>query len=324
LSYPIATAFYAILIAFIANIILCPILIPSLTKLKFGQQVRDDGPKSHLRKSGTPTMGGIMIIISFLLAAVLFILNNKESMAIVAATAGFGIIGFVDDFISIRKKRSLGLKASHKLILQLLVSAAFVIYWMTLPGYSTELIIPFFPGRTIDIGILYPFFVCFIFLSATNGANLTDGIDGLAAGVTVLIAAFFMFAAWIMESAALPVTGAAVGSLLGFLLFNTHPAKVFMGDTGSLALGGFVAAVSVVLRMPLFLVIVAIIYVVESISVIIQVQYFKATRRRFFKMAPIHHSLELSGWTETRIVVLFYVITAMACVLGYLAMRGFS
>jgi phospho-N-acetylmuramoyl-pentapeptide-transferase len=245
-------------------------------------------------------------------------------MAIVAVTAGFGLVGFIDDFISIKKKRSLGLKAVEKLILQLLISVAFVLYWMTLPGYSTQIIVPFFPELSFDLGFVYPVFVCFIFLSATNGANLTDGLDGLAAGVTVLIAAFFMFAAWIMDSPALPVTGAAVGSLLGFLLFNTHPAKVIMGDTGSLALGGFVAAVSVVLRMPLFLVIVAIIYVVESLSVIIQVQYYKRTKRRFFKMAPIHHSLELSGWAETKIVMLFYFVTAMACLLGYLAMRGFS
>jgi phospho-N-acetylmuramoyl-pentapeptide-transferase len=268
-------------------------------------------------------MGGIMIIISFLLAAIVFMRDNPQALAIVAVTLGFGVIGFLDDFIKIIKKRNLGLRAYQKIIAQLLVAGGFVAFWRTLPEYSTAIRIPFFPDLPpLDLGILFPAFAILIFLSCTNGANLTDGLDGLAAGVTALIAVFFMFAAWILDSPILPVTGAAVGSLLGFLLFNSHPARVFMGDTGSLALGGFVAAVALMLNMPLFLLIVAIIYVAETASVIIQVGYFKLTRKRFFKMAPIHHAFELSGWPETKVVAFFYVITAMACLVGYLALSG--
>ena len=323
MDYSMNTAVYAVLIAFLANIVLCPMLIPALRRLKFGQQIRGDGPKAHLKKANTPTMGGIMIVISFLLAVVAFMRGNSHAMAIILATVGFGIIGFLDDIIKITKKRSLGLRAWQKLLGQLVVSGGFVMFWRTLEGYSTEILIPFFPHLTFDLGFLYPIFAIIIFLSCSNGANLTDGLDGLAAGVTVLIAAFFMFAAWILGSPVLPVAGAAVGSLMGFLLFNSHPAKVFMGDTGSLALGGFVAAVALMLQMPLFLIIVAVVYVMQSASVMIQVAYFKLTGgKRFFKMAPFHHSLELSGWTETKIVAFFYVITAMACLVGYLALQG--
>ena len=324
MNYSMHTAVYAVLIAFVANIVLCPMLIPSLVKLKFGQYVRDDGVKTHLKKSGTPTMGGIMIIISFFLAALIFMRDNPEAMAIMLATAGFGVIGFLDDFIKIRKKRSLGLRAWQKLLGQIIVSGAFIAYWRTLPGYATSIIIPFFPELSFDLGFLFPAFAVLVFLSCTNGANLTDGLDGMAAGVTAVIAVFFMFAAWMMDSPVLPVTGAAVGSLLGFLLFNSHPARIFMGDTGSIALGGFVAAVALILQMPLFLFIVAIVYVAESSSVIIQVVYFRLTNgKRFFKMAPIHHALELSGWAETKVVAFFYIVTFMACLLGYLALRGF-
>ncbi|MCL2577078.1 MAG: phospho-N-acetylmuramoyl-pentapeptide-transferase [Defluviitaleaceae bacterium] len=318
----INAALYAVLIAFIANIALCPMMISSLIKLKFGQYIRGDGPAGHHRKSGTPTMGGIMIIISFLLAAIVFMRDNPQALAVVGVTLGFGIIGFMDDFIKIVKKRNLGLRAYQKIIAQITVAVGFVLYWRTLPGYSTAVMIPFFPEIYIDLGFIFPAFAVLIFLSSTNGANLTDGLDGLAAGVTALIAVFFMFAAWMLNSPVLPVTGAAAGSLLGFLLFNSHPARVFMGDTGSLALGGFVAAVALMLNMPLFLLIVAIIYVVESLSVIIQVVYFKLTHQRFFKMAPIHHSFELSGWPETKVVAFFYVVTAMACLVGYLALMG--
>jgi len=317
------SAVYAVLIAFIANIVLCPMLIPSLVKLKFGQYVRDDGPQSHVKKTGTPTMGGIMIIISFLLAALVFMRDNPEAIAIVIVTIGFGIIGFIDDYIKVTKRRSLGLKAWQKFIAQIIISVVFILYWRTFESYSTILRVPFFPDLELNLGMFYPVFACFIFLGTTNGANLTDGLDGLAAGVTALIVTFFLFSAWVFESPILPVAGAAVGSLLGFLLFNSHPAKIFMGDTGSLALGGFVAAISLMLQMPLFLVIVAIIYVIETLSVMIQVSYFKLTNgKRFFKMAPIHHAFEKNGWAETKVVAFFYVVTAMACLLGYLALQG--
>jgi len=320
MEYPLSAAVYAILIAFVANIVLCPILIPYLVKLKFGQYVRDDGPKDHIRKAGTPTMGGIMIIISFLLAALLFLQGNREGVALVLVTLGFGIIGFLDDFIKITKRRSLGLRAYQKMLAQVAVTLGFVAYCFTLPGFSTYIIVPFFPHIYWDLGMWYAPLVCFIILGAVNGANFTDGLDGLAAGVTVLIVAFFLFAAWTLNNPVLPVAGAAVGSLLGFLLFNAHPAKVFMGDTGSLALGGFVAALAILLGMPLWLGIVALVYVMEVLSVIIQVGYFKLTGgKRFFKMAPIHHSFELSGWAETKVVAFFYVMTTILCLVGYLA-----
>jgi len=320
----INNAIFAVLIAFVANIVLCPMMIPSLVRFKFGQYVRGDGPQSHLKKTGTPTMGGIMILISFLLAALIFLRGNPQAMAIVGVTLGFGIIGFLDDFLKIVKKQNLGLRAWQKLGLQLVVSVAFVWFWSTLEGYSTNLMLPFFPEHYVEIpSFVFPGFAVLVFIATTNGANLTDGLDGLAAGVTALIAVFLMVAAWILNSPVLPVSGAAVGSLMGFLLFNSHPARVFMGDTGSLALGGFVAAMALMLGMPLFLVIVAIVYVAESMSVIIQVGYFKLTGgKRFFKMAPIHHAFELNGWPETKIVALFYVITAMACLVGYLAIMG--
>ncbi|MCL1787977.1 MAG: phospho-N-acetylmuramoyl-pentapeptide-transferase [Defluviitaleaceae bacterium] len=316
-------AIYAVIIAFLVNIVLCPVLIPALRKLKFGQQIRGDGPQSHLKKAGTPTMGGIMIMLSFLLAAAVFMRGNPHALAVVLATLGFGIIGFLDDFISITKKRSLGLRAWQKLLGQIIVSVGFVLYWRTLPGYTTEVLIPFFPDLSFNLGYVFPVFVVLVFLSCSNGANLTDGLDGFAAGVTALIAVFFMFAAWILDSPVLPVAGAAAGSLMGFLLFNSHPAKLFMGDTGSLALGGFVAATALLLQMPLFLLIVAIVYVIQSASSMIQVVYFKLTGgKRFFKMAPFHHSLELSGWAETKIVAFFCVVTAIACLVGYLALIG--
>lgn len=320
MEYPLSTAVYAILIAFVANIVLCPILIPYLVKLKFGQYVRDDGPKDHIRKAGTPTMGGIMIIISFLLAALLFLQGNREGIALVMLTLSFGLIGFLDDFIKITKKRSMGLRAYQKMLAQVIVTVVFVVYCFTLPGFSTYIIVPFISNVYLDLGIWYIPLICFVILGAVNGANFTDGLDGLASGVTVLIVAFFLFASWALHSPILPITGAAAGSLLGFLLFNSYPAKVFMGDTGSLALGGFVAGTAIILGMPLWLGIVALVYVIEVLSVIIQVGYFKLTGgKRFFKMAPIHHSFELSGWPETKVVAFFYVMTTVLCLVGYLA-----
>lgn len=318
--YPLSTAVYAILIAFVANIILCPILIPRLIKFKFGQYVRDDGPKEHIRKMGTPTMGGIMIIISLLISSVLFLYGNREGLALILVTLSFGAIGFLDDFIKIVKKRSLGLRAYQKMGAQVLVAVIFVAYAFTLPYFSDTLAIPFFSNLYVNLGVLYAPFLVFVILGTVNGANFTDGLDGLASGVTVLIVSFFLFIAWSLNNPILPITGAAVGSLLGFLLFNSYPAKVFMGDTGSLALGGFVAATAIILNMPMWLMIVAFVYVAEVLSVIIQVGYFKLTGgKRFFKMAPIHHSFELSGWPETKVVAFFYIMTTIFVLIGYLA-----
>jgi len=316
----LSPAVYAALCAFVINIILCKVLIPKLAGLKFRSYERSDGPAEHLKKTGTPTMGGLIIILSFVLASLFFIGPFSENIALILVTVGFGAVGFTDDYFKVTKRNSKGLKASQKMLGQIFITtlfAAYLLVWRKSPGY-TQIYIPFLGRDPIDLGVLYVPFLFLVMLGTVNGANFTDGLDGLASGVTVLITAFFLFAAWAMGSPILPLTGAAVGSLLGFLLFNSYPAKVFMGDTGSLALGGFVAATSVLLRMPLFIVIVALIYLIEVISVIIQVLYFKATRMRFFKMAPIHHSFELSGWSETKIVTLFYVVTAILCLIGYL------
>ncbi len=313
-------AIYAALFAFAINIVLCPIVIPYLHKLKFGQFVRDDGPKTHLKKTGTPTMGGIMIIASLLLVSVFYLKNNNDGVVVCLMTVGYGIIGLTDDMRKIKNKRSLGLTALEKFSAQLVLAGLFIIYLYFGRGDTaiTQIYLPFSKGLYVDMRLLYiPFILCVI-LGTVNGANFTDGLDGQASGVTVLICSFFVFVAWALHSPVMPLAGAAVGSLLGFLLFNSHPARVFMGDTGSLALGAFVASIAVLTKMPLFIIIVAFIYLMEVMSVIIQVTYFKLTGQRFFKMAPIHHSFELSGWSETKIVALFYIITAVLCLVGYL------
>ncbi len=325
MGYTLNTGVYAALIAFAASVVICPLLIPYLTKLKFGQYIRDDGPKEHIKKQGTPTMGGIMIVLSFIIGSLIFLNGNREGLMVIFVTICFGTIGFLDDYIKITRKRSLGLRAYQKLIGQFIVTTIFLLYLLgSHQNYfntlgPTEIIIPFLKNYKLNLGYLYIPFVYIVMLGTVNGVNLTDGLDGLAAGVTALVTTFFLFAAWVAGSDTVPMLGAAAGSLLGFLLFNAHPAKVFMGDTGSLALGGFVASVALILKMPLFIVIVGVIYLIESLSTMIQVGWFKTTGKRFFKMAPIHHSFELSGWAETKIVALFYIITAVFCLIGYLA-----
>ncbi|WP_341877164.1 phospho-N-acetylmuramoyl-pentapeptide-transferase [Defluviitalea saccharophila] len=311
-------AIYAALIAFLINLILSPILIPFLSRLKFGQFVRDDGPKSHLKKAGTPTMGGIIILISIILTSLLFLKDNMDGMAVLFVTVGFGIIGFVDDFIKVVMKRSLGLRAYQKIIAQLIITGFFGYYLLNSTNIGTKIIVPFSGGMEIDLGLWFIPFLIFAMLGTVNAVNLTDGLDGLASSVTVLTATFFTIVSWGENSSILPIGAAVVGSLLGFLLFNSHPAKVFMGDTGSLALGGFVVSTAFILKMPLFIIIVGFIYVVEALSVMLQVGYFKMTRKRIFKMAPIHHHFELSGWTETKVVSVFCIVTAVMCLIGLL------
>ena len=311
---------YAILIAFLLNIVISPIMIPYLQKLKLGQFVRDDGPESHLKKAGTPTMGGIIIIMSIFLTSLFFIINNKEVHVVLFAVIGFGMIGFLDDYIKVVKKRSLGLKAGQKIVGQFLVAIIFGLLLRYYLKLDTNILLPFSGGKELDLGMFYLPFLVFGVLGTVNAVNLTDGLDGLAAGVTVIVATFFTAVAWGLQSNVLPISAAAMGSLLGFLLFNTYPARIFMGDTGSLALGGFVVSVAFILKMPLFILIVGLIYVVENVSVIIQVGYYKMTQKRVFKMAPIHHHFELSGWPETKIVTVFCIITAMMSLIGLIAM----
>ena len=229
----------------------------------------------------------------------------------------YGVIGFIDDYIKVVKKRSLGLRAYQKIVLQLIVFVFFALY-IHKTGVGTKIYIPFMNGYMLDLKIIYWPFMLFVLLGTVNGVNLTDGLDGLAGGVTMIVAAFFLIEAWAVRNGISMVSGAVIGALFAFLIFNAYPAKVFMGDTGSLALGGFVAASAIILKLPVFIVIVGFIYLCESLSVIIQVAVFKKTGKRVFKMAPIHHHFELCGWSETKIVFVFYIITALMCLIGIL------
>ena len=313
---------YAVLIAFCLSIIMSPLIIPFLQRLKFGQTVRDDGPSSHLKKTGTPTMGGIIILASLTLTSLLFIKDNRELQTILFATLGFGFIGFLDDYIKVVKKRSLGLTPMQKIVGQFIISILFAYLLAYYVGLDTSIILPFTGLKEIDLGILYWPFLIFGVIGMVNAVNLTDGLDGLASSVTVLVATFFAVVALFAEQSVevVPIAAATVGSLLGFLLFNTYPAKVFMGDTGSLALGGFVVATAFAMKMPLFILIVGLIYVIEVLSVIIQVTSYKLTKKRVFRMAPIHHHFELGGWPETKVVAVFCIATAMLCLIGLIAL----
>ena len=315
---------YSVVISFLISVLICPFIIKYLRLLKFGQQVRDDGPSSHLKKANTPTMGGIIFMISMTISSLFFLKNNPEGILVLLTTIGFGLIGFTDDFIKIIKKRSLGLRAYQKIILQIIMLAFFLIFTNKfLPDKDYSCIyIPFVKNFSIELGIFFVPFLFFVLVGTVNAVNLTDGLDGLAAGVTVLVSIFFMYLALKLHNPLCLIAGTVVGSLLGFLLFNSHPAKVFMGDAGAFALGGFLASIAVVLKMPLFLLIVGLIYIAEALSVIIQVVYFKLTNgKRFFKMAPIHHHFELCGWSETKVVSIFYFVTAIMCLVGLLALN---
>ena len=306
-----------VIISFAVSVILGPLVIPFLRRLKVGQTVRDDGPKSHLSKSGTPTMGGILILVGIVVASVFYIKDYPKIIPILFLTLGFGLVGFLDDYIKVVLKRSMGLRAWQKMGLQIIITGIFIFYIYQYTDISLAMKVPFMPDTYIDMGWFNILFMFIVILGTDTGANFTDGLDGLASSVTLMIAMFFTVVAMGTQSGIEPITCAVVGALLGFLLFNVHPASVFMGDTGSLALGGFVAATAYVLQMPLFLVIVACIYVAEVLSVILQVGYFKITKgKRLFKMAPIHHHFELCGWKETKIVAVFTIITAIACLIA--------
>ena len=313
----------AIIIAFAISALLCPIIIPFLHKLKFGQQVRDDGPQSHLKKQGTPTMGGLIILSSIIITSLFYIPSYPKIIPVLFMTAGFGIIGFLDDYIKIILKRSEGLTPLQKLAGQIVITGIFAWYVLNSGEVGTDMLLPFTggfeDGKFLSLGILFVPALFFVTLGTDNGVNFTDGLDGLCTSVTILVATFLTIVAIGEDMGISPITGAVVGSLLGFLLFNVYPAKVFMGDTGSLALGGFVASAAYMMRLPLFIPIIGLIYLVEVLSVIIQVTYFKKTGgKRIFKMAPIHHHFELCGWSETRVVAVFSIVTAILCMIALL------
>lgn len=312
-----STILMSVLISFAISVVLGPVVIPFLKRLKVGQTVRDEGPESHLKKNGTPTMGGILILFSVVVTALFFVKDYPKIIPILFLTMGFGLIGFLDDYIKVVLKRSMGLHAWQKFSLQIVVTGIFTYYLLNYTDVSLAMKVPFMDGVYLDFGWFNIPLLFFIVIGTVNGTNFTDGLDGLASSVTVLVATFFTVVAIGTNSGIEPITCAVVGALLGFLLFNVHPASVFMGDTGSLALGGFVAAAAYMMQMPLFIVIVGFIYMIEVISVIMQVTYFRATGgKRIFKMAPIHHHFELCGWSETRVVAVFSIVTALLCLVA--------
>ena len=305
-----------VIIAFAISALLGPVVIPFLRKLKVGQTERKE-LESHLKKNGTPTMGGIMILASIIITSLFYVKDYPKIIPILFMTVGFGVIGFLDDYLKVVLRRSDGLLAWQKMILQIIVTGVFAVYMVKYSGVALTMLIPFSGGKYLDLGWLAIPVLFFAVVGTVNGTNFTDGLDGLASSVTIMVATFFSVVAIGTNAGIAPITCAVVGALLGFLLFNVYPASVFMGDTGSLALGGFVAGTAYMMQMPLFILIVGIIYLVEVASVMIQVTYFKKTGgKRFFNMAPIHHHFELCGWSETRVVAVFSIITALLCLIA--------
>ena len=311
---------YSVLVAFLISLLAGPIFIPMLHRLKFGQNIREDGPQSHLKKAGTPTMGGIIFIVSAIITMAIIIKKpGDEATIALYAFISFGIIGAMDDGLKILKKNNLGLRAYQKMLLILIVSGIFAYYAASNSDIGTAIIIPFI-HKSWELGNWYIPLVIFYFASVTNAVNLTDGLDGLATSVTLLVMTFFSLVAFGLGHYTLSIFCAVIaGALLGFLKYNAFPAQVFMGDTGSLALGGAVAAVAMILKLPLIILIVGGIYVLEAISVVLQVGSFKLTRKRIFKMAPVHHHFELSGWHETKVVSVFCIVTVVLALVAFLS-----
>ncbi|SUY34037.1 phospho-N-acetylmuramoyl-pentapeptide-transferase [Clostridium perfringens] len=306
----------AIVISFIVASILGPIIIPLLHKLKFGQNIRQEGPKSHLKKAGTPTIGGLIFIFATIITMFVMVGNpTDEAMIALYSFVGFGFVGFLDDLLKIIKKKNEGLTSGQKMILLLIISG--FLTWYAYKYIGTSINIPFLNGQ-INLGLFYIPAAMFYFAGVTNAVNLTDGLDGLATSVTVLVTTFLGIISYNLGHISLSIFCVALaGALLAFLRFNAFPARVFMGDTGSLALGGAVAMVALILKMPLILVLIGIIYVIETLSVILQVASFKLTGKRIFKMAPIHHHFEQLGWSETKIVSVFSIITVVFCFIAF-------
>ena len=310
---------YTAIIGFLIVVILGPIFIPMLTKFKFGQTVRDDGQQTHLQKNGTPTMGGVIMIIAILITGLTRAKIDKDLLVGLICITGFGLVGFLDDFIKIKMKRSLGLKAYQKIILQFALALFVSYYQYSASPSATQMMVPF-TDIVINLGPLYVPIMMFVIIGTVNAVNLTDGLDGLASGVTLIVSIFFMMLAISVGNSDVGILAAATGgACLGFLGFNSYPAKVFMGDTGSMALGGAVVAFAVLTNSVLLIPIVGGIYFVEAISVIIQVASFKLTGKRVFKMAPIHHHFEQCGWPETRVVFVFWITTVVLAWIGIIA-----
>lgn len=300
-------------IAFLVTVVATPLIIPVLKRIKAGQSIREDGPQSHMVKSGTPTMGGVAIIGGVLITCLTSGETTRDMLVILGAFFAFGILGFLDDFVKVTMKRNLGLTAKQKLVLQILIAVILAAYQSHFSAYETKIFIPFI-NDNIDFGIWYIPFIAFVVVAMVNAVNLTDGLDGLASGVTLIVALFLAIigSTYGSPTAAL-FCSAMAGACFGFLMFNKHPARVFMGDTGSLALGGGIAAAAIIMNVVLILPFVGGVYVAEALSVVLQVASYKTRKKRIFKMAPLHHHFELSGWKETKVVAVFWTVTFILC-----------
>lgn len=311
--------FFTILMGFLITVLLSPVFIPFLRRLKFGQSIREEGPKSHQKKTGTPTMGGVMILISITITTLVmtgkFSQPSVETYLLLFVTLGFGLLGFMDDFIKVVMKRNLGLTSKQKLLGQIIISVIFYFIFKQ-SEFSTEISIPL-TDISFDLGWGYALFIIFWMVGFSNAVNLTDGLDGLVSGTAAIAFGAFAVLAWSQSQYELSIFSVAVvGSVLGFLVFNAHPAKVFMGDTGSLALGGAIATVAILAKLEIILIIIGGIFVIETLSVILQVISFKTTGKRIFRMSPLHHHYELIGWSEWRVVVTFWTVGLLFAILG--------
>ncbi|RYL92872.1 phospho-N-acetylmuramoyl-pentapeptide-transferase [Sporolactobacillus sp. Y61] len=315
----ILSLLFGLAIAFLSTLVLAPIVIPLLHRLHFGQYIRREGPKSHQKKAGTPTMGGVIfllgLIIGVLIMAFKYHAATPETWMLLFVTLGFGLVGLLDDFIKVVMKRNMGLTSRQKMLGQLVIAVAF---WLILTryDYSTYL---YFPGTDwmINLGWFYPVFIIFLLVGVPNATNLTDGMDGLLSGLAAIVFAAYTVIAWTSMSLGVATFATAMlGALLGFLIFNAHPARVFMGDTGSLAVGGAIAGMAILTNTEILLAIIGGVFVIETLSVIIQVISFKTTGKRVFKMSPIHHHFELSGWSEWKVVTVFWLVGLILAVIG--------
>ena len=324
LGVSIWTILIPLIVAFAVGAALGPVVIPFLRKLKASQTEREY-LESHVAKNGTPTMGGVMILVALLVGTVILAPSHHKVIPVLVLSIGFGLIGFIDDFLKVVLRRSDGLIAWQKMILQIVVTTVFCVYLIYYTNVDLKLMVPFSGGSYLDLGWVAVPILYFAVIGTVNGTNFTDGLDGLASCVTLVVALFFLVASILLGGELEPVSAAMMGALLAFLLYNHYPAKIFMGDTGSLALGGYVAGVAYLLQMPLFIIIVGFIYLLEVVSVILQVGSFKIThgKKRIFRMAPIHHHFEKGGWSEIRIVITFTLVTVVLCVLGVIGLKGF-
>ena len=321
LDVDLTAAVTTFLVGFLVSAVSGRYLIPFLRRLKAGQTERSDGPQSHLKKTGTPNMGGLMILLGVTLACFLPFRGQRNTIPVLILTIGFGLIGFADDYIKVVKKRSDGLLAWQKFLLQVLVSLLFAFYVQKIHYVPLTMKIPFMTGKVLNFGFLNIPIMVFIAVATVNGTNFTDGVDGLASCVTIAVAVFFVIAAAAAASGVILARTPKIGSQIVLLLYNAYQANVFMGDTGSLALGGFVTGMAYMLQLPLFIPIVGFIYALEVISVIIQVLWFRHTGgKRFFRMAPIHHHFEMGGWSEVRVVAVFTIVTAVLGAVAILAL----